>query len=47
MIWIYKGKEWDTVLFKELQSKLDDGWSREKPKPKQKRVRKPKNGDSN
>ena len=47
MVWIYKGKEWDTVLYKELQSKLDEGWSRTKPTPKQKRVRKLKNVDSN
>lgn len=31
MIWIYKGKEWDTVLYKGLQDKLDDGWSTKKP----------------
>ena len=44
MIWIYKGKEWDTVLYKGLQDKLDDGWSTKKPESEpKKRRRKTKN----
>ena len=50
MIWIYKGKQWDTVLYKDLQDKLDDGWSTKKPEAEpepKKRRRKPKNDNSN
>ena len=47
MIWIYKADKSDTVTYKDLQQKIDNGWSTKKPEPKPKRTRKAKTNDNN